>query len=61
MIKLDELIKESCPSGVEYQKIGNAVEYEQPTKYIVTSTDYNDCEGISCFNCWSNIYSWIYK
>jgi type I restriction enzyme S subunit len=45
MIKLDELIKESCPSGVEYQKIGNAVEYEQPTKYIVTSTDYNDCEG----------------
>lgn len=45
MIKLDELIKESCPSGVEYQKIDNAVEYEQPTKYIVTSTDYNDCEG----------------
>ena len=45
MSKLDELIKEFCPSGVEYQKIGNAVEYEQPTKYIVTSTDYNDCEG----------------
>lgn len=45
MTKLEELIKEFCPTGVEYEKIGNAVEYEQPTKYIVTSTDYNDCEG----------------
>lgn len=45
MTRLEKLIKEFCPSGVEYQKVGNAVEYEQPTKYIVTSTDYNDCEG----------------
>lgn len=45
MTRLEKLIKEFCQSGVKYEKIGNAVEYEQPAKYIVTSTDYNDCEG----------------
>ena len=45
MTKLEELIKEFCPSGVKCEKVGNAVEYEQPTKYIVASTDYIDCEG----------------
>lgn len=38
MSKLDELIKELCPDGVEYINIGKVVNYEQPTKYIVKST-----------------------
>ena len=42
MSKLDELIKELCPNGVEYVNIGSVVNYEQPTKYIVETTDYND-------------------
>lgn len=42
MSKLDELIQEYCPNGVEYVKIGDIVNYEQPSKYIVNSTDYND-------------------
>lgn len=42
MSKLDELITELCPDGVEYVSIGSVVNYEQPSKYIVTSTDYND-------------------
>ena len=42
MSKLDELIKEFCPNGVEYKKIGDITNYEQPSKYIVKSTDYND-------------------
>ena len=42
MSKLDELIKEYCPNGVEYKKIGDIANYEQPSKYLVKSTDYND-------------------
>lgn len=42
MSRLDELIAELCPDGVEYKKIGELVNYEQPSKYIVKSTDYND-------------------
>lgn len=42
MSRIDELISELCPNGVEYIKIGEVVNYEQPTKYIVNSTDYDD-------------------
>lgn len=42
MSKLDELIKELCPNGVEYLTFAEIVNYEQPSKYIVESTDYND-------------------
>jgi len=40
--RLEELIQELCPDGVEYKKIGELAEYEQPSNYIVKSTDYND-------------------
>lgn len=39
--KLDELIKELCPDGVELTKLGEVVGYEQPTQYIVKSTYYS--------------------
>ena len=42
MNKLEKMLEKLCPDGVEYKKIGEAVEYEQPTKYIVKSTDYDD-------------------
>lgn len=42
MSKLDELLKELCPDGVEYRKIGELTSYEQPTKYIVADTKYDD-------------------
>ena len=42
MSRLDELIKELCPDGVEYKKIGDLTNYEQPTKYIVADTKYDD-------------------
>ncbi|WP_339070982.1 restriction endonuclease subunit S [Fusobacterium animalis] len=42
MSKLDELIKELCPNGVEYKELGEYLNYIQPTKYIVESTDYKD-------------------
>lgn len=40
MTKLEKLIEELCPNGVEYVNIGEVVDYEQPTKYIVENTDY---------------------
>lgn len=42
MSKLEELIQELCPNGVEYTIFGNVVNYEQPSKYLVKSTDYDD-------------------
>ncbi len=42
MIKLERLINKLCPDGVKYVKIGDIVNYEQPTKYIVKNTDYCD-------------------
>ena len=42
MSKLNDLIKNLCPDGVEFKKLGEVCEYEQPNKYIVKSTDYND-------------------
>ena len=42
MNKLNNLIQELCPQGVCYEEIGTAVNYEQPTKYIVDSTKYDE-------------------
>ncbi len=38
MNKIDELIKEFCPNDIEYKKLEDCLDYEQPTKYIVKST-----------------------
>ncbi len=42
MTKLNELINELCPDGVEYKSLDEVCDYEQPGKYIVQSTNYND-------------------
>lgn len=42
MNKIDELIAQYCPNGVEYKKLGEVLDYEQPNKYIVKSTIYSD-------------------
>ena len=42
MGKIDELIQRYCPGGVEYVPIGDYLSYEQPTKYLVESTKYDD-------------------
>ena len=42
MAKIDELLKELCPDGVEYVSLESILEYEQPGKYIVKNTEYND-------------------
>lgn len=42
MTKLERLINEYCPDGVEYDFLYTVMDYEQPTKYIVKDTKYND-------------------
>jgi type I restriction enzyme S subunit len=42
MTKLDQLIMELCPNGVEYKPLGDVINYEQPTKYIVNNTNYSN-------------------
>lgn len=42
MSKLQELIDRLCPNGVEFKPLGDLLDYEQPTRYIVHSTEYDD-------------------
>lgn len=42
MSRLDELIKELCPNGVAYDKLDSVLAYEQPAKYIVEDTNYDN-------------------
>ena len=42
MTYIDEMIKERCPNGVKWKELGEVVDYEQPTKYIVKSKEYSD-------------------
>lgn len=43
----------------EYE-LGELLYYEQPTPYIVESTDYNDAYETPCVDCWEIFYSRIY-
>jgi type I restriction enzyme S subunit len=42
MSKIEELINELCPSGVTHLPLDEILDYEQPTKYLVSSKDYSD-------------------
>lgn len=42
MSRIDDVIRESCPRDVEFDALGELLTYEQPTKYLVASTAYND-------------------
>lgn len=42
MSRLDELILEHCPNGVDFLTLNEILDYEQPTKYLVASTAYDD-------------------
>ena len=42
MSRLEELIEQYCPDGVEWKPLGNYLSYEQPTLYLVASTKYDD-------------------
>ena len=46
MGKIDELIKQFCPDGVKKVPIGDVLDYEQPSKYIVKSTEYDNSYNI---------------
>lgn len=41
MSQISDLIKQRCPNGVEYKALGDLLDYEQPTKYLVNSTAYD--------------------
>jgi type I restriction enzyme S subunit len=42
MNKIEELIQQFCPNGAEFKSLGKILDYEQPTKYIVESTSYDN-------------------
>jgi type I restriction enzyme S subunit len=42
MNKIEKLIEELCADGVPLLRIDDHIGYEQPTKYIVSTTSYSD-------------------
>lgn len=42
MSRIDRLIAEFCPDGVPFHELGDLLDYEQPGKYLVESTNYDD-------------------
>lgn len=41
MSRIDNLVAELCPEGVEFKPLGDLLNYEQPGKYLVASKDYD--------------------
>lgn len=39
---IDSLISKYCPEGVEFRELDQLLDYEQPTKYLVASTEYSN-------------------
>lgn len=42
MNRVQQLIDELCPNGVEFKELREVIKYEQPQKYLVSSTDYSN-------------------
>ena len=42
MSRIDQLIAEHCPTGLEFKELGDLLDYEQPGKYLVESIAYDD-------------------
>jgi type I restriction enzyme S subunit len=42
MSRLASLIADHCPDGVPFRPLGDLLKYEQPGKYLVSSTAYDD-------------------
>ena len=42
MSKVEELLRKYNPNGVSPVKLGDVLDYEQPSKYIVSSSEYDD-------------------
>ncbi|MBM7153127.1 restriction endonuclease subunit S [Streptococcus suis] len=39
---IEKMLQDYCPNRVEWKELGEVLDYEQPTKYIVNSKDYNE-------------------
>lgn len=42
MSRIDDLVAKQCPDGVEFFRLGDLLDYEQPGKYLVGSTSYDN-------------------
>ncbi len=41
MHKIERLLQTLAPKGVEFRKLGEVLEYDQPNKYCVTSKEFD--------------------
>lgn len=61
MNKIQRLLQEHCPNGVEWETLGEVTEYEQLTAYLVKSTNYKNEYPTPCADRRKDVYSWVYR
>ena len=57
-MNIEQLVKERCPNGVEYKKLNELLDYEQPSEYIVENTNYDDEYPIPVLTAWQTFILW---
>lgn len=58
MNKIEKLLNEFCPDGVEFKDLGDVLDYEQPWKYLVDSTNYDNSYKTPVLTAWQTFILW---
>ena len=58
MNKIEKLLNEFCPDGVEFKDLGDILDYEQPWKYLVDSTNYDNSYKTPVLTAWQTFILW---
>ncbi|GHP44658.1 restriction endonuclease subunit S [Helicobacter pylori] len=52
MHKIEQLLQTLAPKGVEFRKLGEVLEYDQPNKYCVTSKEFDESYPTPVLTAW---------
>ncbi len=58
MNKIEQLLNEFCPNWVDLKELWEVIDYEQPTRYLVDSTNYNDLYKTPVLTAWQTFILW---
>ena len=58
MNKIEKLLNKLCPDGVEFKDLGDVLDYEQPWKYLVDSTNYDNSYKTPVLTAWQTFILW---
>lgn len=58
MNKIEKLLNKLCPDGVEFKDLWDVLDYEQPWKYLVDSTNYDNSYKTPVLTAWQTFILW---